>query len=340
MIRFLTTGWIGGELLRWLRNFPHGRRQCVIVEGEFSSWVSVTSGVPQGSVLGPLLFLVFINDLPESLENPSLIFADDTKVYGDSTSESDQLVLQHDLNCVIKWTQLWQMRLNVSKCKSLVLGSSLPCRFELAGQELPNVAMEVDLGVLVHRSLKFDLHVKRMIQRAYAAVCVFTKAFSNRSEPFMLLVWKCFLRPLLEYSSDVWNPISLRLSLDIERVQRRFTKLIPSVKHLDYLQRLKSLQLESLSRRRLIADMVMTYSVLRELTHLSPDDFFARNRRKARGHTWKLYKPKAVRVVERQFFGSRVVNSWNALPPTVVEAENVLKFKRLLKAHLSATGLN
>lgn len=155
----------------------------------------------------------------------------------------------------------------------------------------------------------------------------------------MVLVWKTYLRPLLEYATVVWNPISLRTSLDIERVQRRFTRLVPSVQSLRYHDRLKKLGLESLARRRLIADLVMTYKILFQQTTLNPDDFFVRNPRLSRGHSQKLRKRKAVRIAERQFFGNRVINDWNSLPQEVVESTSVRVFREKLRAHLTVKDI-
>lgn len=329
---------IQGELFHWIEEFLSHRVQRVVVDGEFSEWAPVTSGVPQGSILGPFLFLIYINDLPDYIDNSKmLLFADDSKMYRCISSPSDQISLQHDIDQVLRWTRDWEMELNVDKCKLLVLGQT-NVHFFLDGHKILESSGESDLGVMMHPSLRFALHIKCMIQKARRAMCLIFQKFANRNEDFLLLVWKTCLRSLLEYASVVWNPISLKCSMDIERLQRRFTRLVYRVRNLPYPDRLRALSLETLHGRRLFADLVMTYKIIRGHTSLNANDFFKTNSRISRGHCWKLVKPIARKLCARQFLCSRVVNDWNALPPLVVEAQSVQTFRRLLREHLSLTG--
>ena len=114
---------IQGNLLCWIRSFLTGRKQRVIVNGGESSWLEVLSGIPQGSVLGPILFLLFIDDLPESVEGLVKIFADDTKVFTAVHEESDCKRLQKDLDYLSDWSDRWQLRFNISKCGVMHYGN-------------------------------------------------------------------------------------------------------------------------------------------------------------------------------------------------------------------------
>ena len=115
---------IKGSLLRWIKNFLTGRIQRVVINGCKSSFLPVSSGIPQGSVLGPTLFLIYVNDLPEGILSSLKLFADDTKLYLIIKLETDREVLQQDINRLVKWTEVWQLQLplNASKCKTLTVG--------------------------------------------------------------------------------------------------------------------------------------------------------------------------------------------------------------------------
>ena len=115
---------IKGEIHRWIRNFLIGRTQRVIVNGEYSKAASVSSGIPQGSVLGPILFLIFINDLPEILQSIVKLFADDTKLYRTIVDKNDETILQNDIDQIAAWSERWQIPFNVNKCKVLKVGKN------------------------------------------------------------------------------------------------------------------------------------------------------------------------------------------------------------------------
>ncbi len=113
---------IDGKVLAWLAAFLGNRRQCVLVNGSASSWSDVVSGVPQGSVIGPVLFVIFINDMPNGINNFISLFADDAKLYGKSSTPTDRENIQKDLNTLQQWSDKWQLSFNASKCKTLNLG--------------------------------------------------------------------------------------------------------------------------------------------------------------------------------------------------------------------------
>ena len=110
------------SLLRWIKNFLTGRIQRAVINGCKSSFLPISSGIPQGSVLGPTLFLIYVNDLPEGILSSLKLFTDDTKLYHVIKLETDREVLQQDINRLVKWTEVWQLPLNASKCKILNLG--------------------------------------------------------------------------------------------------------------------------------------------------------------------------------------------------------------------------
>ena len=126
LIRKLEAYGINGEILNWIQNFLTGRRQLVAVNGVASSWADVLSGVPQGSVLGPLLFVVYINDPPEEIDTMVRMFADDTKIFVDASSEANRIVLQADIIRLNNWAKKWQFSSTVKKCKVMHIGENNP----------------------------------------------------------------------------------------------------------------------------------------------------------------------------------------------------------------------
>ena len=113
---------VRGSLLQWLRSFLVGRKQRVNVNGSFSDWIAVGSGIPQGTVLGPVLFVAFVNDMPDCIESACKLFADDTKVYVGAGSELGRRQLQHDLDALATWSHKWRLPFNPAKCTVLHLG--------------------------------------------------------------------------------------------------------------------------------------------------------------------------------------------------------------------------
>ena len=149
---------IGGELLDWIECWLGNRQQRVIIGGESSAWQEVTSGVPQGSVLGPVLFIVYINDIDEGILNRILKFADDTKVVGRVTSEQEVKELHEDLGRIFEWSEKWLMPFNEGKCRVMHMGrNNREERMDLNGKVLQVVSEEKDLGVIISRDMKVAL---------------------------------------------------------------------------------------------------------------------------------------------------------------------------------------
>ena len=147
---------VNGKLLTWIRSFLTDREQRVVVDGSSSGWVPVASGVPQGSVLGPILFLVYINDLPDVVQAQTKIFADDTKIYAPSSGPGPSDVLQADIHRVAQWSDKWQLPFNVTKCSVLHLGTNNSHHlYNMRDSALKDSLVEKDLGVQVDSELKF-----------------------------------------------------------------------------------------------------------------------------------------------------------------------------------------
>jgi hypothetical protein len=310
----------------------------VRVNDAMSPSLEVTSGVPQGSVLGPILFLVYINDMVSNIGNAMVkIFADDCKLYFKCRLLEDYSVLLHAVHCVFGWASSNQLKLSLEKCMVLHLasvGQINPGRSYLVnGIALPSVSYARDLGILFTPDLKFGDHCRVVAAKAAQRSNLIFRAFVCRDANFLISMFKTYVRPLLEYCTPVWSPHLLKDICVIERVQRRFTKRIPGFRNVPYKSRLEILGLQSLEERRLVYDLVECFNIVYSLNSLRFHDFFVvRNGvYNTRGHSKRLFVLHSRIDCRKYFFSNRVVPVWNSLPDCVVTSSSVDVFKRRLE---------
>ena len=329
---------IDGKLYQWIKSFLSDRSQYVKVGASCSKTMNVTSGIPQGSILGPILFLIFINDLPDCVESTCHIFADDTKVYNTGNNTNS---LQKDLKALQEWSNKWQLHFNCSKCKCLHFGMSNTYRDYYFKNEngnkqyIPTCTEEKDLGVIFDDSLKFDLHINCVVKKANSLLGLIRRNFQFIDKGIFNKLYKALVRPHLEYGQIIWSPHLIRQSKLIENVQRRATKMVESITNLSYEQRLKALKLPSLKYRRIRGDLIQVYKFLsedqldyRHILPLSSNPYFTK------GHDLKLKKARYNTLLKKCSFSYRVVNYWNKLNPKTVHANNTNTFKKLLDVEL------
>ena len=295
---------IGGQLYNWLCNYFTGRKQRVVLNDESSSWTSVTSGVPQGSVLGPLLFNIFINDLPSIVQSPLVSFADDTKVFRKIQSEDDYLKLQQDLDNLFLWSCEWQLGFNVDKCKVLHIGSNQHNRqYRLGGDFIAVSDVERDLGILIDNKLTLHKQCSSAVAKANKLLGIIRRSFEYINVDMMLCLYKSLIRPVIEYGNIIWGPHYVIDQQAIEKIQRRATKLIPELKHDSYQERLSKLSLPSLAYRRQRGDMIFLYQLINQCFNVDITDLFKyQTYSTTRGHNYKIYKPHAKRFCRVNFF--------------------------------------
>ncbi len=148
---------VRGRAWNWIKQWLTGRKQSVVLNGKCSSWADVLSGVPQGSVLGPILFLIFINDVDSAVEFINILrkFADDTKLGQPSSTPEERELLQRALNNLCEWAKKWGMEFNVKKCKVMHFSFNNPAQsYRMEDQQLEVTEEERDIGVSVTRTLK------------------------------------------------------------------------------------------------------------------------------------------------------------------------------------------
>ena len=328
---------IDGNLFRWIKDFLSERLQYVKVGSKCSSTMNVTSGIPQGSILGPILFLIFINDLPDCVQSISTIFADDTKAYN-TCDKSD--ILQEDIKALQEWSKKWQLFFNCSKCKCIHFGKNNPCteyhfETEKGKEPIPKCTEEKDLGVIFDDTLKFDLHIESIVRKANSMIGLIKRNFSYINVDTFSQLYKALIRPHLEYGQLIWSPRFIRQSKKIENVQRRATKIVPCLKDLPYESRLRKLKIPTLKYRRLRGDMLNVFKILNDdnlgSCHLLPLNV---SKYSTRGHNKKLLKGRFKCNLRKYSFSLRVTNTWNSLSNKTINAETTNQFKKFLDDEL------
>ena len=322
---------IKGDILQWINSFLSNRRQRVVVEGKSLSWENVKSGVPQGTVLGPILFVIFVNDLTDDLTSMTKLFADDTKVYRGVNNCEDVSSLQDGVETLTTWSRVWQLPFNATKCKCMHLGKkNQQHKYKMNEHMLEEVEVEEDLGVIVDKNLKFHKHASFAVKKANTILGLIKRSFTVFDHKMLPKLFKAMVQPHLEYGNVVWGPHFKLDQQAIERVQKRATKLIRNIKDLPYSERLKDLNLPSLSYRRRLGDMLQTYQIISGKVNIDKNIFFQFSTTATRGHRYKIYKQRATKLPKIQSFSNRIVSEWNNLSAEVVGSKTTNEFKTRL----------
>lgn len=261
--------------IKWVESYLKDRQYKVLFRSCISNAINATSGVPQGSHIGPLLFILTINDVEWVIKKSCLsVYADDMKIYREISSPSDSIPLQEDLNRFAIWCQKNCLELNIAKCQTITHSRkrlpSVPRDYLIGGAPVGRVSLIRDLGVLCDRELDFRPHIDSILCKANSAlgfVKRWSKEFSNPYVTKSLFV--TFVRPLLEYASQVWSPYHKVHIMRIEAVQRRFIRFAlrglgwADIYNLPpYEDRLKLINLQPLHKRRVCADIVFVHQLL------------------------------------------------------------------------------
>ena len=334
---------VEGDVAAWIEAWLTDRKQRVVVGGKFSTWRLVLSGVPQGSVLGPVLFSIFINDLDSTVTARQMVKKfDDTKVAQVISGPEDAAELQETLTKLCEWARTWGMAFNVAKCHVMHLGHHNPkSEYLMDGSKLGTTECERDIGVLVSDNLKPSQQCRKAAQTANTVLAQITRSFHFRDRHVFLNLYQQYVRPHLEFAVAAWSPWNQADIDGLEAVQRRAVRAISGLRGATYEEKLAELGLPSLQARRTEIDMVQTYKIVNNLDTDNSDQWFERanNRRATRNNTVRhnLVPKQGRHEFRRNFFSSRVIVTWNSLPEAVRDAPTVSSFKRLYRRHLEET---
>lgn len=310
-----------------------GRRQC-------------TSGVPQGGVLSPILFMVYTCDLPDRLKTHAAIsvqmFADDIKVYGTYNASNQSLVLkalnQSILN-MITWASNWEIPVNLAKTSVMHFGPGRAPDYRFGNITLRHVDAIKDLGIHMNKHLKFDAHVDLTVRKALSVLYGMLRSIFDNDSATLLKLYKAYVLPILEYGSQIWSPQTKKLQNKVEKVQQTFTRILvrrcmPDLQSLNYESRLKFLKLKSLRYRRIYNDLVFCFKLLKGDLTLRASKYWTfrpcRNRTSILSLQFKNPGNKFLRC-NANFVLSRGAVWLQKLPDHVLEAPTVAIFKSRLK---------
>ena len=346
LLKKLSLYGISGKLYDWIKDFLHERVQQVGINGTLSFEALVLSGVPQGTVLGPLLFLLFINDLESKLEHSTCrFFADDTRLSKPISSLDDTLLLQKDLDNVVNWANENNMRLNEDKFEYMAFESNtrrlvkeLPFFNEtyeyytpggVCLQPTPSIK---DLGIRVSNDYSWSLHIGSIVTTATKKAAWVLNTFSIRNEYPMLCMYKSLVRSHLENSCPLWNPRNIGDIQALEIVQNNFLSKINGYQNLNYWERLEKANLQSLQRRRERYCLIHMWKIL---NNISPNDinlqFYHNPRLGIKAHLHQtIHATSKYQSLRDQSFSYIGPKLWNTLDAEVTTQNTLEKFKVFL----------
>ena len=300
----------GDSITDWIEQWLNDRRQRVVVDGEVSNWKSVLSGVPQGSVLGPILFLIYINDLDDSITSNILKFADDTKLFRKVNTDGDKQYLQNDLDRLVKWSEKWQMLFNFGKCKCLHTGhGNLNANYKMGDTVLGTTVKEKDLGITISADMKVSEQCGIAASMGNQILGLIRRNITYKGKKLIIPLYKAIVRPHLEYCIQAWRPYRKKDIYTLERIQRRATKMIPELRDLSYEERLKECSLTTLETRRLRGDQIEVFKILIGYENIDRNMFFSLKKDSiTRGHEVKLVKDQCRLDIRKHSFSQRTIN--------------------------------
>ena len=312
---------VNQQFLNIIGNFLTGRTMQVVVGNAVSDTKPVLSGVPQGSVLGPLLFLLYINDLPDCVKSIVKLFADDLKMI---VSPFEFCNTQLDLNALHVWESKWLLKFNLEKCYVLYLGKHNPHNvYNLSGTVLNATKEEKDLGILFNDKFNFNDAISALVTKAKSTLFWFLRNTISREPHIMVHAYKCIARPHIEYCCQAWAPKARHGNwpaiIELENVQRLFTRMVKGTENTSYRARLNKLGLTTLLERRMRGDLIEVFKILNSFTNYGTD-FFRLSQR-----TGNLIVRPNIKTMD--FFSERVIHFWNKLPTYVKSCPSVNSFK-------------
>ena len=340
-------------LIDWIRSFLTDRVQTVVIKGKHSRPHAVVSGVPQGSVLGPVLFILFINDIENCIAGSTIgFFADDTRISCQISSSADVQILQNDLYSVIEWSAKNNMRLHSQKFDLMIhranldkLASELPFHSDYCSYRLPcsSTLYETcelrDLGLMVSASGSWAAQINKVVQKARGVSAWVLSVFKSRERDVLMTLYKSLVRSHVEYCSPVWNPSKIEDIKKLEDVQRQYTRKIAGLGSMNYHERLSVLDIMSLQRRRERYIIIHMWKILNgEAPNISSISFRPPSRLGVQAELRPL-RTSARPANQSLFDGSFAMTGptlWNVLPAHLHTIQKFQTFKSSITKFLKS----
>ena len=262
---------VTGKLLRWIHSFLSNRKQQVVVDGKSSKITDVKSGVPQGTVLGPLLFLIYIHDIGNNISAIKKVYVDDTKVKKGVKTEDDVEILQADLDKIYQWAKDNNMTFNGKKFQVMRYGQNEELKnntlylTEDANEVIERFETVKDLGVIMSEDATFNEHIEAVAKKVRQKTGWVLRTFFSRNQNFMKTMFKTLIVPHVDYCSQLWMPTTPKGIETIEKLQKHFFNRIPPIRQLNYWDQLKEMKMLSLQRRQERYRILYTWKILEGL---------------------------------------------------------------------------
>ncbi len=328
---------IRGNIKKWIGNWLTDQYQHVVVEGCTSCEERVKSGVPQGTVLGPLMFLTYINDIHEELSSNIRLFADDALLYRPILSRQDTQTLQDDINTLSKWAKRWQMSFNVKKCYVMraYRGNNITYReYTMDSAPLASVEHHPYLGVELSQDMQWTVHMSNVHAKATRALNMARRNFSRGTSASLRdNIYKTFVRPHLEYSSSVWDPYHSKDIDRMESIQNKAARFVHrNYNTYDSVTAMKQqLGWQPLQERRFIARQKIMYKTVHELHNLEMPAYITTQSSSRRHHHSHMFDLLRANIDLYRFsYYPRTIRTWNLLPSEIVSAQTIASFTAAL----------
>lgn len=333
---------IRGNTWNWIKDFLAKRTQQVNLEGQSSTRADVISGVPQGTVMGPLLFLTYINDLPEHTSSDARLFADDCLLYRKINSRADAEQLQKDLKSLEKWEREWQMEFHPQKCTVIHVSRKqrpITNNYLLHGHTLESVSSGKYLGVTINNRLNWTEHINNVRAKSSKTLGFLRRNIQGCRADIKSAAYSTIVRPTLEYAATVWDPYQQAQIQLLEGVQRRAARFVKG----NYYVRtpgcvtsmMEDLQWEPLETRRLRSRLIMMYKIRNDLIDIPATSYLTPGDTRTRGSKYR--QPPTYKDVYKFSFFPRTIRDWNSLSDDVKEASTIDGFKKQLNNTLAVS---
>ena len=316
---------VNKNVVMWIKSFLKNRTQSVVVEGHQSEVLPVLSGVPQGSVLGPSLFLCYINDLPDSLKSRVRLFADDTVVYLTINSIHDSETLQQDLCKLEQWEKTWSMEFNPDKCEVIRISKKRKITnfpYKLHRKELKSTKNAKYLGITISQDFSWKTHIQNVSHKANNTLKYIKRNIQTNNTRIKESAYKTYVRPQLEYCSTVWHPWQKNLTYELERVQRAACRY--TLNNYDYrasvTDMLHSLKWQSLESRRNFTSLIMLYKIHHSIVFVDHNHLFITR-------YLNFQMPFSRTQYHMNSFFPRTIRLWNNLPLYVQSSVSLNQFR-------------
>ena len=294
--------------------------------------------MPQGSVLGPVLFLMYVNDICEGILSPIRLFADDCVLYRKVETRDDHTILQQDLSRLSDWAKLWDMSFNVKKCAHMCISlkrQPLACNFTISDQPVPKTTSYKYLGVTITDNLSWNSHAQKISSKAARTLGIIRRALGKCDLKVRDIAYKQLVRPQLEYASCAWNPHIQRDVNIVENIQRQGARFVlhDYSRESSVTSMLSTLHWDTLQHRRLLSQCEMFYKIHHKFVYISmPHQIrLSSNSRPQRsqntGHQLKYTQPFCRVNCYMYSMFPRAVRIWNTLPKAAATSTSIAGFR-------------